>query len=90
MVPAGLGGVVAIAAGIGHTLALKSDGTVVAWGNNNSGQTTVPTYLQGGVVAIAAGGNTRLAMTSSGSGHGLVRGWGNLSNQTPIDLFMVP
>jgi len=33
-VPVGLTGVVAIAAGQSHSLALKSGGTVVAWGNN--------------------------------------------------------
>ena len=32
-VPGGLNGVVAIAAGNNHSLALKSDGTVVAWGS---------------------------------------------------------
>jgi alpha-tubulin suppressor-like RCC1 family protein len=31
-------GVIAIAAGQNHSLALKSDGTVVAWGNNQVGQ----------------------------------------------------
>ena len=33
-------GVVAIAAGMGHIVALKNDGTVVAWGNNLFGQVT--------------------------------------------------
>ena len=33
-VPAGLSGVVAMAAGDHHGVALKQDGTVVAWGNN--------------------------------------------------------
>ncbi|MSU41090.1 MAG: hypothetical protein EXS28_05160, partial [Pedosphaera sp.] len=37
-----------------HTVALKQDDTVVAWGYNNEGQTTVPAGLSG-VVAIAAG-----------------------------------
>jgi hypothetical protein len=46
--------VTAIAAGTNHSLALKSDGTVVAWGDNDSGQATVPAGLSG-VVAIAAG-----------------------------------
>ena len=40
--PAGLNNVVAIAAGGYHSLALTSDGTVVAWGRNYEGQTTMP------------------------------------------------
>jgi hypothetical protein len=55
-VPAGLGGVIAIAAGADHTVALRSDGTVVAWGGENDfGQTIVPAGL-GGVIAVSAGG----------------------------------
>src|SRR5437588_12440166 len=34
----GLTGVTAISTGQGHSLALKSDGTVWAWGDNNTGQ----------------------------------------------------
>ena len=45
---------VAIAAGGTHSLALKQDGTVVAWGNYQFGQTDVPLGLAN-VVAIAAG-----------------------------------
>src|SRR5437773_2582276 len=44
-----------IAAGYFHSLALKSDGTVVAWGSNSSGESTVPGGLNG-IVGIAAGG----------------------------------
>ncbi|MEU7982831.1 cell wall anchor protein [Micromonospora sp. NPDC049081] len=36
--PAELGAVTAIAAGYGHSLALRSDGTVLAWGRNSEGQ----------------------------------------------------
>ena len=62
---------IAAAAG-GHNLALKSDGTVVAWGDNSSGQATVPSGLSG-VVAIAAGDDQSLALKSDGT----VVAWGN-------------
>src|SRR5687767_4485415 len=45
----------AISAGYAHSLALKNGGTVVAWGGNALGQSTVPPGLSG-VTAIAAGG----------------------------------
>src|SRR5204863_8269787 len=65
-VPGGLNGVVAIAAGGNHSLALKSDGTVVAWGGNSSGQSTVPGGLNR-VVSVAAGGPHSLALKSDGT-----------------------
>ena len=60
-IPPGLSGVVAIAAGYGHSLALKSDGTVLGWGINDNGQTTIPSGLIG-VTAIAAGSHHSLAI----------------------------
>ena len=51
--PAGLGHVTAVAAGSGHIVALKVDGSVTAWGLNQRGQTNVPAGLSG-VVAVAA------------------------------------
>ena len=45
-------GVIAIAAGSFHTLALKNDGSVVAWGYNAYGQTEVPIAAQSRVAAI--------------------------------------
>ena len=54
-----------------HALALRSNGTVVGWGYNNAGQTTIPAGLTN-VTAIAAGGDHSLALRSNGT----VVGWG--------------
>ena len=70
--PAGLVGVVAIAAGEYHSLALKNDGTVVGWGYNFDLEATPPAGLSG-VVAIAAGELHSLALKNDGT----VVGWGD-------------
>ncbi|PYI86709.1 MAG: hypothetical protein DME26_08525 [Verrucomicrobia bacterium] len=70
-VPAHLTNVTAIAAGMMHNLALKSDGRVVAWGYNNYGQTDMPAGLAD-VMAIAAGYFHSLALKSNGT----VVAWG--------------
>ena len=49
-----------------HSLALKADGIVVAWGDNDDGQCTVPAAAQSGVIAVAAGGNHSLALKADG------------------------
>src|SRR5437870_2878394 len=56
----------AIAAGTAHNLAVKSDGTVLAWGDNSEGQITLPTGLSN-VVAVAAGWYHSLALRSNGT-----------------------
>ena len=78
----GLSGVVAIAAGAEHSLALLNNGTVMAWGNNEQGElgngtttnTAVPVAVTGlsHVVAIAAGGYHSLALLENGT----VMAWG--------------
>jgi alpha-tubulin suppressor-like RCC1 family protein len=61
-----LSNIVAIAASTGFSLALKKDGTVVAWGQNARGQTDVPAGLSG-VTSIAAGWQHCLAITTNQS-----------------------
>ena len=46
-------------------MALKNDGTVVAWGYNVQGQSTIPAGLSG-VTAIAAGSHHTVALGNSG------------------------
>src|SRR5688500_14765133 len=61
----------ALDAGASHSLYLRSDGTVVAWGNNDNGQLNTPSGLSG-VKAISAGQNHSLALKSDGT----VAAWG--------------
>jgi alpha-tubulin suppressor-like RCC1 family protein len=73
----------AISGGWGHTLALKSDGTVQAWGNNNHGRLGDGTTAHSGtpvrvikdsggtalngVVAVSAGGDHSAALAQDGT-----------------------
>jgi len=63
--------IVAVAAGRGHSLALRGDGTVLAWGFGYYGQTSVPAGLSN-VVGIAAGYNFSVAIARGGQ----VVAWG--------------
>jgi alpha-tubulin suppressor-like RCC1 family protein len=84
----GLTGVTKIAAGLTHSLALKSDGTLWAWGDNSVGELgdgtrraldwpdrSTPVRVSGlsGVAAIAGGDGQSLAVT----GDGAVWAWGS-------------
>lgn len=62
----------ALAAGYQHTVALRWDGSVLAWGHNDFDQITVPTGLSN-VVALTANGDHSLALLADGS----VLGWGD-------------
>jgi len=95
-----LSGITAIAAGGSHSLALKSDGTVWAWGDNDYGQLgrgfssgggwgfTTPEQVTAlsDVIAIAGGRTHSLALKSNGT----VWAWGDnligqLGDGTTID-----
>ena len=65
------------------TFKTSSPGTVVAWGNNLYGQTTVPVTAQSGVTAIAAGAYHTVSLKNNGS----VVAWGlNDYGQTNVPV----
>jgi len=96
-----LSGITSIAAGSDHALALESNGTVMAWGDDSSGELgnggmktaeVNPVAVTGlsGVSAITAGGHDSAALLTSGSvmTWGVNR-WGTLGDGTsgnPSDL----
>jgi hypothetical protein len=79
--------VVALAAGDIHCLALRADGTVVAWGANeyNAGETNVPSGLSN-VVSIAAGSTHSLALRSDGT----LAAWGQIYFQFGVNITVPP
>lgn len=78
--PVGLSNVVALAAGLDHSLALTAEGRVIAWGNSAQGKTDIPAGLTG-IVGIAAGHSHSLAVAADGR----VIGWG--ANRTPVGTY---
>lgn len=71
---------VAVSAGGYHTLGLRQNGTVIAWGADSIGQTNVPNGLTN-VIAISGGGSHSLALLENGT----VRVWGNnICGQTNV------
>jgi len=94
--PAGLSNVVAVAAGAGHSLALKADGTVIGWGWNHAGAATgVPTtnspnnldFYSSGQVQVGGCVLSNVASIAAGHGYslalkkdGTVVAWGRMVN----------
>ncbi|MGH7973646.1 MAG: hypothetical protein ACREIC_33430, partial [Limisphaerales bacterium] len=88
-VPAGLAGVIQVAGGDYHSLALRADGTVVGWGASgrlggyyNYGQTAPPPDATN-VIQVAAGGYHSLALREDGT----VVAWGagTTTNSVPFN-----
>jgi len=90
LVPSDLGDVIALSAGFGHSLALKLNSTVVAWGagttnepsnGDDFGQSIIPLGLT--ATAVAAGFTHSLALKTDGT----VIAWGdNSANQTNVPV----
>jgi len=88
IVPEGRGitDLVAIDAGMRHTLGIRSDGTVVSWGWDSGGLVSIPGSLTGKTaIAVSAGIAHSLALTSDG----MVTAWGTNTEgqiEVPSDL----
>ncbi len=79
-------GVVAVAAGQGHALALTSSNTVIAWGLTTSPASTIPTGRNlTNITAIACGYNFSLVLSNNGTAFA----WGDNSyGQTNIPTYV--
>src|SRR5690349_5088124 len=65
---------VEVSAGMSHTLARRSDGTLRLWGRNYSGECEIPVVPSGlSVVQLAGGNDHSLALRSDGS----IQAWGS-------------
>ncbi len=76
--------VVQVSAGNYHVLALRSDGIIVAWGNENYGNLDIPVAASNSVVSVAAGYYFSMALRSDGR----VVTWGDNSAgvcNVPVD-----
>lgn len=83
-----LSNIVAVSAGARHSLVLKADGRVVAWGDNSVGQTNIPAVVSN-IVTIAAGDDYSYALERDGTlvGWGRMKAYMELSNIVTIAAF---
>jgi alpha-tubulin suppressor-like RCC1 family protein len=76
--------VLGAAGGYDHSLAVRVDGSVIAWGGNYYGQSTVPPGLTN-IIAVAAGGDLTHAHSIALRNNGRAVAWGsNNSGQTNL------
>lgn len=94
--PTGLGSVVAVAVGVGHSLALRRDGTLVGWGDNKFGAATgVPAtnsvdgvdFIGSGEVYLNGEPLVDVVSVAANDGYslalkkdGTIRAWGKMIN----------
>ena len=78
-IPANLTQVKTVSAGESSVLALKEDGTIIAWGRNYSGECNVPAGLKN-VTAISTGGTHSLALKDDGT----IVVWGRYTGRVPM------
>lgn len=84
VIPSAATDIVNIAAGAAHIVAVRSGGTVVTWGENTYGQTTLPASIASGltpssplrIIEVAAGDRHSLALRADGT----VVAWGDNRN----------
>jgi alpha-tubulin suppressor-like RCC1 family protein len=69
-----------LGAGLYHSVVLKADGTVAAWGDSGDGQTTIPPALSDVVSIVASTGS--LALKADGT----LAAWGTGSGAVPSGL----
>jgi alpha-tubulin suppressor-like RCC1 family protein len=80
--------IVQVSCGLKHTVALRSNGQVRAWGSDSYGQSSPPAILVNGLpdaTQVAAGGLHSMALL----GNGLVACWGAGSVSDPVDNFFL-
>jgi alpha-tubulin suppressor-like RCC1 family protein len=78
------GEVVMVSSGWRHSLALRSNGSVIGWGWNDDGQTTIPPEVTG-AVSVSAGDYHSLALF----GDGTVVAWGgNADGQATVPALL--
>ena len=77
-----------VATGAFHTLVLKTDGTVSAYGRNIEGQCNVPSYIQGITEKIFAAENNSYAILNDG--RGVAWGYTTPTLTDPYGLLTIP
>lgn len=84
----GLSSIKDVATGQFHTLVLKTDGTVSAYGRNIEGQCNVPSYIQGITEKIFAAANNSYAILNDGTG--VAWGYTTPTLSDPDGLLTIP